>query len=217
MQGRLASMTCLRRAADIPAGIRRVICSQSLYIEVTTLLRACSSMLPQCLVHSPAIYQSCCILPRKVTYSPVINCNGRLCYLLPACSQRYALDDMSYSPGSGQDVSISKLQPLRERPRRCQYRVGYRSEAGPPASTLAGYFARRGSTVRAADSFRLFCGVLSVLKSMHSRGMTVRRVRPSMLRITSNGVNLLHPVRAECAQPCEGLQPYGCRLMPRWH
>ncbi|CAK0787313.1 hypothetical protein CVIRNUC_010531 [Coccomyxa viridis] len=65
---------------------------------------------------------------------------------------------------------------------------GYRSEAGAPVSTLAGYFARRGSTVRAADSFRLFCGVLSVLKSMHSRGITVRRVRPSMLRITSNGV-----------------------------
>ncbi|CAL5229502.1 g12838 [Coccomyxa viridis] len=60
--------------------------------------------------------------------------------------------------------------------------------ARAPASTLAAYFARRGSTVRAADSFRIFCGVLSVLKSMHSRGVTVRRVRPSMLRITASGV-----------------------------
>ena len=43
--------------------------------------------------------------------------------------------------------------------------------------------------MRAADSFRIFCGVLSVLKSMHSRGVTVRRVRPSMLRITASGVS----------------------------
>lgn len=60
--------------------------------------------------------------------------------------------------------------------------------------------------MRAADSFRLFCGVLSVLKSMHSRGITVRRVRPSMLRITSNGVIILKFVRAACSQYYEGSQ-----------
>ena len=55
MQGRLASMTCLLRAAGIPAGNRTVIRRQSLYNEVTTLLRVCSSPLLQCLMHSPAI------------------------------------------------------------------------------------------------------------------------------------------------------------------
>ncbi|CAL8465090.1 g4625 [Coccomyxa elongata] len=58
--------------------------------------------------------------------------------------------------------------------------------AAPP--TLVSYFGRRGSTLRPADSFRIFCGVLSLLKTLHARGVTLRRVRPSMLRITSSGV-----------------------------
>lgn len=61
------------------------------------------------------------------------------------------------------------------------------NQGAPP--TLVSYFGRRGSTIRPADSFRIFCGVLSLLKTLHSRGVTLRRVRPSMLRITSSGVS----------------------------
>ena len=63
MQGRLASMTCPRRAAGIPAGDCTVIRSQSPYNEVATLLRVCSSPLPQCLMHSFAIYG---VMPRLI-------------------------------------------------------------------------------------------------------------------------------------------------------
>lgn len=62
------------------------------------------------------------------------------------------------------------------------------NQGAPP--TLVSYFGRRGSTIRPADSFRIFCGVLSLLKTLHSRGVTLRRVRPSMLRITSSGVSI---------------------------
>jgi hypothetical protein len=57
-----------------------------------------------------------------------------------------------------------------------------------PAASLASYLARRGSLVRPADAFRIFCGTLSLLRALHARGATLRRVRPSSLRITSNGV-----------------------------
>ena len=75
------------------------------------------------------------------------------------------------------------------------------SRPGAEAATLAAYFARRGSVVRMGDAFRIFCGILSLLKMLHARGVTLRRVRPSMLRITSSGVR-------HCS--CEN-RPFSCQ------
>lgn len=68
---------------------------------------------------------------------------------------------------------------------------GGAGEVLAPAASLAAYLARRGSVVRPADSFRIFCGTLSLLRALHARGATLRRVRPSALRITSSGVRTL--------------------------
>ena len=60
--------------------------------------------------------------------------------------------------------------------------------AAAATASLASYFSRRGSVLRPGDSFRVFCSVLSLLKALHGRGAPLGRVRPSVLRITSNGV-----------------------------
>ena len=52
-------MICPRRAAGILAEAQTVMRSQSLYNEVTTLVRVCSSLLLECLIHPPAILKSC--------------------------------------------------------------------------------------------------------------------------------------------------------------
>lgn len=89
--------------------------------------------------------------------------------------------------GTAREAAAVRAGPSAA-PRPGHRRGGLRPDGNEGPPTLNNYFGRRGSTVRPADSFRIFCGVLSLLKTLHARGVTLRRVRPSMLRITSSGV-----------------------------
>ncbi|KAK9820862.1 hypothetical protein WJX81_005532 [Elliptochloris bilobata] len=68
-----------------------------------------------------------------------------------------------------------------------------------PTISLAAYFARRREAVSAPDAFRIFCGVLAMLQPLHMRGLALRRVRPSLLRLTAGGA-----VVAAAAAAAEG-------------
>jgi len=54
-----------------------------------------------------------------------------------------------------------------------------------PTVSLATYLEKRRAAVSAPDAFRIFCGALAMLAPLHARGVALRRVRPSLLRVTA--------------------------------
>ncbi|KAK9824007.1 hypothetical protein WJX72_006926 [[Myrmecia] bisecta] len=78
-----------------------------------------------------------------------------------------------------------------------QQRGGAGVAAGQSVS-MAAYFAQRKELVNSESSFRLFCGVLAMLRPHHARGVPLGKVRPSCLRLMGNGAISVDP-EARCA------------------